>query len=146
MCQSLIFINSVWICNVNIIWLQKITFSFDWISWIFRMHITLWLSRWRDKLPMYCQSVWMSKSSSRRCWQVCRYVARKKEIFYNYIECHKEQWGYMFNPSYPITFLECIVSSDCPNGGTNYQCNSNLCECPPQFVVDDDKCGGILPF
>ena len=45
-----------------------------------------------------------------------------------------------------INFLECTVSSDCPNGGTNYQCNSNLCECPPQFVVDGDKCGGILPF
>ena len=50
----------------------------------------------------------------------------------------------MFNPSYAITFLECREPSHCPNEGTNYQCNSNLCECPSPFVLDGDKCVGML--
>ena len=43
-----------------------------------------------------------------------------------------------------IFFSECIVAKDCPNGGTNYECNANLCECP--LVLDNDNCVGKLLF
>ena len=46
-----------------------------------------------------------------------------------------------------IIFLsECITSTDCPAGGTNYVCNTNKCDCPSPKVLDGDKCLGKLPF
>ena len=41
---------------------------------------------------------------------------------------------------------ECLSPSDCPNGGTNYQCNANMCECPFPMVLDGDNCVGTSPF
>ena len=32
--------------------------------------------------------------------------------------------------------------TDCPNGGTNYECNANICACPNPKVLDGDKCVG----
>ena len=46
-----------------------------------------------------------------------------------------------------IFFLvsECITQPDCPNGGTNYQCKSNLCQCLSPFYLDGIKCvAGML--
>ena len=34
--------------------------------------------------------------------------------------------------------LECLTATDCPNGGTNFVCNANIC------VLYDEKCGGML--
>ena len=46
-----------------------------------------------------------------------------------------------------ITFVSgCAKPSDCPNGGTNFQCIANLCECPFPMVLDDDNCVGMSPF
>ena len=43
--------------------------------------------------------------------------------------------------SYFLNFLsECIQSSDCPNGGQNYECNSNVCECASGFTLNGDVC------
>ena len=39
----------------------------------------------------------------------------------------------------------CTTPSDCPDGGTNYQCNANQCECPGHLVEDVEKCVGMLP-
>ena len=39
-------------------------------------------------------------------------------------------------------FSECIKSTDCPYGGTNFECNANVCECPSPNVLDGDKCVG----
>ena len=48
---------------------------------------------------------------------------------------------------YIITFVSaCTTPSDCPYGGTNYQCNANQCECPIHLVEDVDNCVGMLPF
>ena len=43
-----------------------------------------------------------------------------------------------------LLILECIAPTDCPNGGSNYQCNGNLCECPSPFVLSGNKCVGKL--
>ena len=46
-----------------------------------------------------------------------------------------------------IIFLsECIASTDCPAGGTNYVCNANKCDCPSPMVLDGNKCVGMLSF
>ena len=51
----------------------------------------------------------------------------------------------LYDTSYKINFAsECIVPSDCPNGGTNYKCNANKCECAPGLVLDGDSCVGML--
>ena len=42
--------------------------------------------------------------------------------------------------------LECITSTDCPNGGINFKCNGNKCECPSPNVLQGDKCVGMFPF
>ena len=39
-----------------------------------------------------------------------------------------------------ISFLECASPTNCPNGGTNYECNANVCVCPSPKVLDGDKC------
>ena len=41
-------------------------------------------------------------------------------------------------------FLECITSTDCPAGGTNYVCIANKCKCPSPMVLDGNKCVGKL--
>ena len=41
-------------------------------------------------------------------------------------------------------FSECITPSDCPNGGKDFVCNANKCECPSPKVLDGDKCVGKL--
>ena len=43
-------------------------------------------------------------------------------------------------------FLECITSTDCPAGGTNYVCSANECNCPMPKVLDGNKCVGKLKF
>ena len=44
-------------------------------------------------------------------------------------------------------FSECITHTDCPNGGKNYECNANECDCPsPKFLDDNKNCVGMLPF
>ena len=41
--------------------------------------------------------------------------------------------------------IDCNVASDCPNGGTNYQCYANECLCASGFVQDaSDHCVGML--
>ena len=40
---------------------------------------------------------------------------------------------------------ECTEKSECPNGGKNFECNFNVCECATGFVRDDDFCVGMLP-
>ena len=47
---------------------------------------------------------------------------------------------------YVSSVLECITPSDCPDGGTNFQCNANLCECTYPMALDGDKCVGMLTF
>ena len=45
----------------------------------------------------------------------------------------------------PYNFLsECVEPKDCPNGGTNYKCNANLCECPSPLFLDNGNCVGML--
>ena len=41
---------------------------------------------------------------------------------------------------------QCTTSSDCPDGGKNYRCKDNLCECPSNLFEDNDLCVGMLPF
>ena len=43
-------------------------------------------------------------------------------------------------------FTECIKHTDCPDGGSNYVCNANKCECPHPKVLDNDDCVGMLLF
>ena len=42
-----------------------------------------------------------------------------------------------------IFFTECITATDCPDGGNNYACNANNCECPFPKLLDGDKCVGM---
>ena len=43
--------------------------------------------------------------------------------------------------SHTFTFiLECITASDCPNGGQDYQCITNVCYCPYGFVLNGKTC------
>jgi len=41
---------------------------------------------------------------------------------------------------------QCTIASDCPNGGKNYRCKDNVCECPSNLIEFDDNCVGMLPF
>ena len=41
-------------------------------------------------------------------------------------------------------FSECNNQTDCPNGGKNYICFDNSCQCP--LVLDGDNCVGMLEF
>ena len=42
-------------------------------------------------------------------------------------------------------FTECVAPEDCPNGGINFKCIANECECPNPFVLDaDKKCVGMV--
>ena len=43
---------------------------------------------------------------------------------------------------YILLLSECITSSDCPGGGTNFICNGNKCECQSPNVLEGDKCVG----
>ena len=44
-----------------------------------------------------------------------------------------------------MSFLtECVVPEDCPNGGINFKCIANECECPNPFVLDGNKCVGMV--
>ena len=47
---------------------------------------------------------------------------------------------------YMVFFPECKTSTDCPDGGKNYICNNNSCECPIPKLLDGDKCVGMLSF
>ena len=38
----------------------------------------------------------------------------------------------------------CAKPSDCPDGGTNYLCINNVCECPSDLIEENDKCLGML--
>ena len=43
-----------------------------------------------------------------------------------------------------VLLSECLTPSDCPNGGNNFVCHANKCECQsPKFLVAD-KCVGKL--
>ena len=49
-----------------------------------------------------------------------------------------------FDCLYFLIFLpECVNNSDCPNEGLNYQCNSNVCECPSGFVLNGEDCEAL---
>ena len=37
---------------------------------------------------------------------------------------------------------ECVQHSDCPNGGQNYECASNICACASGYVLENDACIG----
>ena len=42
-----------------------------------------------------------------------------------------------------VSFLsECIAHTDCPNGGSNYKCIANTCECLSPNLLDGNKCIG----
>ena len=41
-------------------------------------------------------------------------------------------------------FSECAKYSDCPNGGQNYECISDVCACTSGHVLDGDACVGML--
>ena len=43
---------------------------------------------------------------------------------------------------------ECIVASDCPDGGINFSCNANECVCPTGLIKDEagHACVGMLQF
>ena len=44
-----------------------------------------------------------------------------------------------------MSFLtECVAPEDCPNGGINFKCIANECECPNPFVLDGNKCVGMV--
>ena len=45
-----------------------------------------------------------------------------------------------------IFFPECKTSTDCPDGGKNYICTNNSCECPIPKLLDGHKCVGMLTF
>ena len=34
---------------------------------------------------------------------------------------------------------ECTQTSDCPNGGHNFECNNNICECGAGFMISYDN-------
>ena len=38
----------------------------------------------------------------------------------------------------------CAKHSDCPDGGTNYLCINYVCECPSNWIEENDKCVGML--
>ena len=40
--------------------------------------------------------------------------------------------------------LECTEYSDCPNGGQNYECVTNICTCETGYILKDDACVGML--
>ena len=40
--------------------------------------------------------------------------------------------------------LECTKHTDCPNGGQNYECVSNVCSCVTGFILDGDACVGMF--
>jgi len=35
---------------------------------------------------------------------------------------------------------ECFQSTDCPNGGQNYECNTNVCECASGYILNGNVC------
>ena len=43
-------------------------------------------------------------------------------------------------------FSECVTSTDCHDGGMNFKCTDNKCECPIPWVLDGQKCVGTLVF
>ena len=45
-----------------------------------------------------------------------------------------------------VLLSECLTPSDCPNGGKNFVCHANKCECQSPKVMDGNKCVGMLPF
>ena len=45
----------------------------------------------------------------------------------------------------PYFLSECTESSDCPNGGQNYECVAELCTCKPGHALDGDACVGMSP-
>ena len=55
-----------------------------------------------------------------------------------------EQNKVAIRQSFIIFFSECITPSDCPNGGKDFVCNANKCECQSPKVLDGDKCVGKL--
>ena len=61
--------------------------------------------------------------------------------FYNSFEIGRRT--YFFFMIYP---LECINDYDCPNGGKNYICNDNTCECVPGSILLGYSCVGMMPF
>ena len=38
----------------------------------------------------------------------------------------------------------CLEISDCPNGGQNYDCSTNVCTCKSGFILTGDVCVGML--
>ena len=58
-----------------------------------------------------------------------------------------EKINYAINFSNFMTlFSECITSMDCPDGGKNFICAANKCECPNPKFLSGDKCVGTLKF
>ena len=48
---------------------------------------------------------------------------------------------------YFLTLLsECITPTDCTEGGVNFLCIANECQCPIPNFLDGDKCVGMLTF
>ena len=43
-----------------------------------------------------------------------------------------------------ILLSECLTPSDCPNGGNNFVCHANKCECQSPKFLEADKCVGKL--
>ena len=47
---------------------------------------------------------------------------------------------------YSLSFSGCNVPTDCPHGGSNYQCTAEMCECPNPYVLNGYECVGMLWF
>ena len=45
-----------------------------------------------------------------------------------------------------ILLSECLENYDCPNGGENYICKDNVCECVPGSILLGDSCVGMSSF
>ena len=41
---------------------------------------------------------------------------------------------------------ECEVASQCPDQGTNFECDAGKCKCQDSYELKDNKCVGMFPF
>ena len=89
------------------------------------------------------QSLWLQQASKN----VGNYF-QKKTIVEFFLSIHVKalcnvSMGILLELHIYISFLECTSPTNCPNGGTNYECNANVCVCPSPKVLDGDKCVGM---
>ena len=62
------------------------------------------------------------------------------------IEYSIEKKKFLITHYFRIIFSDCNSATDCPNGGTNFDCTTNTCVCQSGLVEDSndsDACVGM---